>query len=225
VNETQTIEAGKSPPGWVDLALAEYNAHRTQSMAIFQASQQTLTFGATAVGIVITAGVAFWKEPLTATLIFLVVLPLLSVSIVVQWVGQTVALSQVAHYLEGLEDALRSAQVDTPKSVLTWESWLRSRQSSKLWKPDYRWYASAAIFVFGLLTLGSIILGAYRGWDGHETLMLVLSAIEICALAAIAVVLALSAVNAGERIRRQATARHAIPHRDSEPDGRRNASS
>jgi hypothetical protein len=190
---------GDKAPGWVDLAVVEYNAHRSESLQVFAASQQTLTFGASAIGIVITAGVAFWSQRFTAALVFLIVLPLLSVAVVVQWVGQTIALSHVGFYLERLEDALRSAHDDIPDTVLIWERWLRSMQSSK--RPDYRWYASATIFVFGLLTLGSIVLGAYRAWQGHETYVLAVSIGEVFALAALAVVLARQAVSAAEQTR------------------------
>ncbi|MFL5936918.1 MAG: hypothetical protein ACJ76U_08745 [Gaiellaceae bacterium] len=191
-----------SQPGWVEFALAEYNAHRTANNLLFTAGQQTLAFGATAVGVTITAGVAFWDQRLPSTLIFLAVLPLLSTAIVVQWVGQALHLSRIGFYLERLEDTLRSVHSDTPRGILVWERWLHSMQSTK--RPDYRAYASAAVLVFSLLTLGSILLGSYRAWHGHKVVVVIVAILETVALAALAALLASQAMRSAERVRHQA---------------------
>ena len=53
---------------------------------------------------------------------------------------------------------------DVSENVLIWEDGIRAR----LWKPTTQWYQGAAVTIFAVLAAGSIVLGGYRAWNGHE---------------------------------------------------------
>jgi hypothetical protein len=139
-------------PGWMDVALADFNARRASLLSVLQAAQNTLALGATAVGILIAAALNVWDERLLASITFLVAIPLVCVLVIVQWAGQNILVVQIKAYLEGLERALREARVKVPEPVMTWEEkFSAARRAKQWWIPDLRWHASAAIFVFVLL--------------------------------------------------------------------------
>src|SRR4051794_6662352 len=78
-----TTESSKLPP-WVDGALEEYRAHRAGFLAAQEGAQRTLAFGATTVGILVAGAFNVWRasDPLPATLLFLVVIPLVSTLVI-----------------------------------------------------------------------------------------------------------------------------------------------
>jgi len=175
---------------WVEVALEDYKAQRADELARQQSAQTTLAFGATTVGILAAGAFNIWDERLLVSIIFLAVVPLISVAVLVQWAGQMVGIMRLDGYLKGLEKAIRDAHEPVPKPVLTW--WteeLFGRPSEKAWVPDYRWHKHAAITVFGLFSAGSIILGAYRGFAGHGAAIVAIAIIEEVLLAVVALLL------------------------------------
>jgi hypothetical protein len=175
-------------PSWINGALAEYEAHRAEVLSEAAAQQQTLALGATAVGILVAGGFNVWDDQLLASVAFLAAVPLLSVLILVQWAGRAIGLMRVGVYLEGLEDALRTAYSQVPPAVFIWEKTLAKARPRNWWTPHYEWNDFGALAVFFLLAAGSIALGAYRAYDGHEGTVVVVVSLEsvvllICALA------------------------------------------
>jgi hypothetical protein len=81
---------------WVGAALEEYKVHRTGFQETLATAQRTLAFGATAVGILVAGAFNVWdtEDRLPPTLLFMVVVPLVSILVVVQWVGQMSLLSE-----------------------------------------------------------------------------------------------------------------------------------
>jgi hypothetical protein len=125
----------RRPEDWVTGALAEYEAHRAEVLSEATAQQQTLALGATAVGILVAGGFNVWDDQLVASVAFLAAVPLLSLLILVQWTGRALGLMRVGVYLEGLEDALRTAYSSAPSSVLVWEKTLAKARRSNWWTP------------------------------------------------------------------------------------------
>jgi len=171
MQEKPCREGGSS---WVLVALAEYQAQRAEVLAAIQARQQTLTFGAAALSILVAGAFHVWDNRLLAAIAFLIVIPIVSVAVLIQWAGQVIALERNGAYLGGLEKAIRGAYGAVPNPVLTWEA----RQSAPTGpKPDYRWHEVAAFVVFGLFAGGSVALGAYRASHHHSGLVFSVTAV------------------------------------------------
>jgi hypothetical protein len=154
-------------PVWFEAALAEYDAHRAEVVSEAQAQQHILALGATAVGVVIAGAFNVWDDQLLATLAFLLVVPLLSALVLVQWAGRATAMMRVGVYLEQVERTL-AGHTGAPVPLLTWEATLARLRPESVWKPQAGWNDFGAVGIFGLLSAGSIALGAYKGWNGHE---------------------------------------------------------
>jgi hypothetical protein len=178
-------------PAWLNAALEEYKAHRTAFSETRASAQQTLTFGATTVGILVAGAFNVWGDRLPATLLFLVVTPIVASVVIVQWTGLMLALWESDLYLGELETAIRAAYDPIPPALFTWEDnfFARFRVKGKWWKPDRRWQMNAAITAFPLLAAGSLILGAYRGWQSHPVAVSIVGTIEFAVLAFVAIAL------------------------------------
>lgn len=164
-------------PPWADVAIAEYEAHRAEVVSEAQAQQHILALGATAVGVVIAGAFNVWDDQLLATLAFLLVVPLLSALVLIQWAGRATAMMRVGVYLERLEGTL-ARHTTAPTPVLTWEATLARMRPEHLWKPQAGWNDFGAVGIFALLSAGSIGLGAYKGWSGHEVEVGIVAAIQ-----------------------------------------------
>lgn len=188
-------------PDWRVAALAEYQAHRAEVLAEGQGQQQTLAFGATAVGILAAGAFNIWEERLLASAAFLGAIPLLCVLILVQWSGRTFGMMRVGVYLERLENALRAGYAHPPASILMWEQTLAQMRPEKWWKPHHGWSDFGAFSVFVLLAAGSIALGTYRGFAEHEVPISILVAVELSILFVFAGSVAWNLVTVRQRAR------------------------
>jgi hypothetical protein len=189
---------------WVPAALAEYEAHRSEVLSEAEAQQQILALGATAVGLVVAGAFNVWDNQLLASVAFLGVVPLLCLFVLVQWVGRAAGLMRVGVYLQQLEQALRTAYPSAPESVFSWER-RRAAETTRRgnwWTANYEWHDVGAIAIFALLAYGSIALGAYRAYDRHEAVAIVLLVTEILVLTAIAVRFLREMTTIRERVRR-----------------------
>jgi hypothetical protein len=195
------LDSGRQAADWIGAALAEYEAHRAEVLAEGQGQQQTLALGATAVGILVAGAFNVWDDRLLATIAFLGAIPLLCILILIQWAGRAFGMMRVGVYLEGLEDALRNAYVSAPAPVLTWEQTLVSMRPNRWWKPHYGWNDFGAVAVFASFAAGSIALGAYRGFGGHEGLVAILTAIQAVVLLLFTATLAWNLATVRQRAR------------------------
>jgi hypothetical protein len=173
---------------WVEAALEEYKVHRSMFQETLATAQRTLAFGATAVGILVAGAFQVWdsSERLPATLLFMAFIPLVCVLVIVQWVGQMSLLSARDRYLLQLERHIREAYPRRPRSAFfTWEERYASRYriAGRVWKPDRRWKINAAMPAFGLLAVGSLGLGVYRGFGEAPVAVVSIGAIEFLVLA------------------------------------------
>jgi hypothetical protein len=198
------VSAEEGKPDWVDAVLAEYEAHRSEVISESETQQQTLAWGATAVGLVVAGAFNVWGNRLLVSIAFMGVVPLLCLFVLVQWVGRAAGLLRVGVYLQQLEEALRSAYPAAPANVLVWEKTREeSSRQGKWWQANYEWQAYGAIAIFAALAYGSIALGAYRGYKGHGTLVLVLVLVEILLLSGLAARFIHEAATTRHRLRQQ----------------------
>ncbi len=155
--------------GWLDAALAEYEAHRQEILAMTQAQHSTLALGVTAIGILAAGAFNVWNEDrVVAPIVFIAVVPLLTSMILVIWASQVVGMFNIGHYLRGLEARIGDAVGDGPGGIMSWEE-TATKEKIRTRTPTYAWHYVAVIVLFGILTVGSIVLGAYRAWSVYET--------------------------------------------------------
>ena len=170
-------------PEWMEVALEDFKARRATVLALLNTTQTTLAFGATTVGILIAGALNVWEERLVASLAFLVAIPLVCLIVFANWAGLVLGLMALSAYLVDLEKTLRSTYQDVPDTVLAWQApwtagFVLRPPERKWWLPDVRWLAGAGPAIFVLLAAGSIILGAYRGFKGHEALVIAVAVLE-----------------------------------------------
>jgi hypothetical protein len=176
---SSSMTGDETKPYWVDAALAEYAAHRSEVVSEAEAQQQTLGLGATAVGLVVAGAFNVWGNAVLVAVAFLGVVPLLCLFVLVQWVGRAAGLLRVGLYLERLEDALRAAYPLAPPNVFSWEKTLSATtRRGKWWKASYEWHDFGAIAIFAILAYGSIALGAYRVYARDSVVVIPLAFVE-----------------------------------------------
>jgi hypothetical protein len=69
----------------------------------------------------------------------------------------------------------------------------------KWWTPSYEWHDFGAVGIFVVLALGSIALGAYRAYAGHEGAVLALLGSELTLLSLFATALIFELATVRER--------------------------
>ena len=138
-----------------------------------QAQHSTLALGVTAIGILSAGAFNVWADDrFVASVVFLGAVPLLTSMILVVWVSQVVGMLNVGRYLLRLETSIAAALDHPPTGLMTWEA-DASRERVLSRKPTYAWHYVAVLILFAILMAASIVLGAYRAWDEHESATLV----------------------------------------------------
>jgi hypothetical protein len=157
--------SGSGRAGWVDLALAEYDAHRAEVLATVQAQNSSLTVGTAAIGILAAGAFNVWEDAVLATLVFLGAVPLLTALVVLLWFSQVIGMFEVGVYLDGLERKLRE-ELRAPAPVMTWEESIREGRAA-IRRPQYDWSNYAIVGLLAALAGAALVLGAYRGFGEH----------------------------------------------------------
>jgi hypothetical protein len=177
-------------PPWGEAALEEYKAHRAAFLDTEAAAQRTLAFGLTAIGILVAGAFNVWdsRETFPSTALFLVVIPIVSMLVLVQWSGQILFLVTRGHYLQNIEHAIRDVYEPPPElhrrppsTLFTWEDKFDKRHGiggTAWWKPDLRWHMHAGVLVFGLVAVGSLALGWYKGYESSPALTIAIVCVE-----------------------------------------------
>jgi len=137
--------------------------------------------------------------------VFLGAVPLLATMILLIWMSQILGMLDVGRYLLSLERDIREALTDTPEELMTWEQKI-STQSALSWPPNYAWHYLAVLGLFGLLTLASIVLGAYRGFADHEQAVTITAVAVSLVIVAVFTTVGAAVVRARARNRIQAEA-------------------
>jgi hypothetical protein len=158
-------------PDWMELALEEYRALRGEVLTTMQTQDGGLRFGVAALGIVSAAGFAVWKDTAAAALIFLVVIPLVTVVVLIVWIGEVTRMMRAGRHIARLEELFCKRIDDLPRPVMRWETNLRDPQSDITdWERHYSWSYHAIVVMFWLIGIASIGAGLYRGLWGEDPL-------------------------------------------------------
>jgi hypothetical protein len=101
-------------------------------------------------------------------------------------------LGQRNRYLLELEKALKAEYPSGPESLFTWEESFAHRLGirDRWWKPDLRWHINAAMPVFGFIASGSLVLGAYKGFEAAPVIVVAVGSVEFLVLAGVGLGLA-----------------------------------
>jgi hypothetical protein len=167
--------------------LEEYKIQRSAVSDKLKTSQHTITFGGATIGILIAAGFNIWDEPVPATLIFLVAVPLVSTAVVVQWFGQMRSFLRTHEYIKALETAMLvdlRREGDVPDALFS-----KHTPKSERWYRDEGLFQNAAVAVFVLLAGSSLVLGVYKDFADYKGLVLAIGAAEFIAVATVLILL------------------------------------
>jgi hypothetical protein len=161
----------EAKPLWFELAVQEYNALRGEILATMATQDGTLRFGAAAVGIVLTGGFSVWKDRVPASLVFLVVVPFLSMMVLVVWLGEVTRMMRAGNHVLTLEHMFAKEVPGLPKTVMRWERNLRDPAAKDTRsKRHYEWNYLAIVLMFWSLGVASIAGGLYRAiWAEDST--------------------------------------------------------
>jgi hypothetical protein len=166
--------------GWLSVALEEYKSIRTESLDSMKVQNTILSYGATTIGIILTAGITIYdKDMLLADeAIFLVFTPLIVVFIVMIWAGEVARMYRAGLFLTDKEQII-SHYIDKVyflpdwnRPALVWENWLRTASNGKT--PHQRLYIQhySALGMFLFLALLSIVIGNYKlSGKGHSAVL------------------------------------------------------
>jgi hypothetical protein len=158
---------------WIDVAMHEYDAIRSEIDHCLANQVSILSFGAATVGLLVTAAAALWTSSVAlAGSMLLFVVPLACFLTLVVHAGELVRMMRAGRFLYAMEVWVNET-LGGPREglLLAWEHWaIRSGQN------DVDQHNRRAIaIVFGLLALGSIFVGFWRlesAPKGHVTLAL-----------------------------------------------------
>lgn len=134
-------------PGWVSVALEEYRSLRQETLQAIDRQHQILAFGTATSGVVL--GVAAKERPgsTSATVLLVVLLPLLVSLVVVVWLGEFRRMVRAGAHVAEIEHAI-SARYPGEPPPLRWESDFRRPQGHRRRiAPLYRAIFAAAISI------------------------------------------------------------------------------
>ena len=148
---------------WLTPALEEYKTIRDESLGSMNSQQTTLKVGIGTVGVVIASGFNVWEKNLLPDLIFLIFNPIICYLTLLIWLGEVARMMRAGHFLAILEKRI-SAKFTEYVDVLSWENWIRTKDS--IGRNRKRTFSYIAIMILFFFTaLSSIMIGAYRICD------------------------------------------------------------
>jgi hypothetical protein len=167
--EGDTAENQVATSAWLEVGLAEYTALREEIIATMKTQDGGLRFGVAALGIVSAAGFNVWEDTAAAALIFLFVIPFVSVVVLTVWMGEVTRMMRAGKYILRLENEFHEQLDDLPTSFMRWESSLRDPNSEiTRWERHYEWNYNAIVLLFWSIGIASIGAGLYRGLWGDD---------------------------------------------------------
>jgi hypothetical protein len=195
VSEAQGLTGGPGPQmdGWLSVALEEYKSIRTESLDSMKVQNTILSYGATTIGVILTAGISIIDKNmlLADEAIFLVFIPLIVFFIVMIWAGEVARMYRAGTFLADHEQII-SRYVDKmyilknwDKPALVWENWLRQKSydnETPHEKLYIQHYSVLSMFLF--LAILSIVIGNYKlsGVGNPVYFFLIIDLVEACIL-------------------------------------------
>ncbi|KST63265.1 hypothetical protein [Mastigocoleus testarum] len=152
---------------WIDVVLEEYRTLRAESLLAMQTQQSVLRFGLGSVGVVIGAGFTSWNQINLASIVFLVLLPLICYAVLIIWIGEVARMIRAGYFLLQLEEKINQkflSQYPNETKPLSWETYLRNSNGIS-GTPQLQWNYLIIIALFFLLAFISIVVGNINLWS------------------------------------------------------------
>ena len=190
-------------PPWLDLALEEYKALRSEIIETQKAQQWTVGLSFTALGIVASQVTDLLGSPVAAVAVFIVLVPLVICAFLLVWLAQIGGMMRLGEQICRLEQRVHEDKI-APEEVFAWESYLRRPVSQTRSFRLYEWGYQGILAIYSFLALGSIVLGRHPvkptddelGWLGGT--LAGISRVTLLALLVAAVVIVVALVSIRE---------------------------
>ncbi|NQS98088.1 MAG: hypothetical protein HQ591_06520 [candidate division Zixibacteria bacterium] len=120
--------------GKVQVMMEEYKSLRSESLQSMGNRNSILTFGLGTIGLIFHAGISIINtQDVFSFLIFSFFLPVLSLLLLVLWMGEAERISRVGVYLVDFEKKVNEIfkNDEQLRQLLHWETWLREFKQSK----------------------------------------------------------------------------------------------
>jgi hypothetical protein len=176
--------------GWVYAAIEEYKSLRTESLDSMKVQNTILSYGVTAVVLILTAGLSIIdKEGLVMVDagIFLILIPTTIFFIVMIWAGEVARMYRAGSFLVKHELIVSEYVGMVSKPALSWENWLSQNgvnNEAPHKKLYIQHYSVLAMFLF--LAVLSITIGNYKLGSTYVGCLIIIDIVEASALACLA---------------------------------------
>lgn len=120
--------------GKVQVMMEEYKSLRSESLQSMRNRNSILTFGLGTIGLIFHAGISILNtQDVFSFLIFSFFIPVLSLLLLVLWMGEAERMSRVGVYLVDFEKKVNEIfeNDEQLRQLLHWETWLREFKQSK----------------------------------------------------------------------------------------------
>lgn len=144
----------KRSADWVVTALDEYRSLRSESLQAIDRLLRVLGLGTTAPGVVLGLGVEAGIGSSTASLLLIVLSPLLALVLCVFGLGEMERIVHVASHVASLEKRI-SQRIDPSDPPLSWESALRDNPTSR--RRSFNVYRANFTIIFLLAMIGAVL--------------------------------------------------------------------
>jgi hypothetical protein len=161
----------ETKPPWLDLALEEYRALRSEILTTMQTQQSTLTLGTAAIGIIVARGFNVWSDPAVAAILFLFVTPFVCKLVLTIWMGEVTRMMRAGGHIHDFEHLVHANVPNLPQAVFNWETRLRAQDPNSRvtrWQRHYEWNYLAIVLMYWLIAVASIAVGWYRATWGTD---------------------------------------------------------
>jgi hypothetical protein len=151
-------EVAGDDPSWVSVALEEYRSLRQESLQAIDRQHQVLALGTATSGVVLGVAAKESSGSTAATILLVVLLPLLVSLIVVLWLGEFRRMARAGAHIAEVERVVSSRYAPDPPP-LSWETVLRDASAPRgRIAPLYRAIFAAAVSI-GLAGAGLGMVG------------------------------------------------------------------
>jgi hypothetical protein len=143
---------------WIEIVMEEYKAIKNEINTSIINLQTILNFGLAAIGVLILAGATLISQHEITSILFLLIIPIISYFILIIWLGELERLTRAGYAIRTIEKKINNY---LGKEALIWEGWMRGVNSPErkniMLKSNY----SIVIFMFDFLALASCLIGLY----------------------------------------------------------------
>jgi len=146
--------SGPGPGAAFELELEQHRSLRAEVIQSMQDSNQIMTFGLPALGLIVSGGLAA-RDAVLGFFLLTLLAPAVSVLTLSLWCAAQQRMARASHFLTGVEKRLKAL---AGSGAPTWEAWLRPRPGDSahqhIWSPE----ATALALFYGVAAT-SVVLG------------------------------------------------------------------